>query len=44
MKLLHSKVAITNSILIVGFNFKVEVYFEGLLKPINSDENLVAEH
>ena len=27
----------------MGFNFKLEVYFEGLLKPINSDKNLVAE-
>ena len=29
--------------LIMGFNFKVEVYFEGLLKSIDSDKNLVAE-
>ena len=33
----------TNLILIMGFNFEVEVYFEGLLKPINSNKNLVAE-
>ena len=30
-------------ILIMGFNFEVDAYFEGLLKPINSDKNLVAE-
>ena len=36
-------IANTNSILIMGFSFKLEVYFEGLLKPINSDKNLVAE-
>ena len=35
----------TNSILIMGFNFEVEVYFEGgLLNPINRDKNLVTEH
>ena len=32
-----------NSILITGFSFKLDVYFEGLLVPINSDKNLVVE-
>ena len=36
-------IATTNSIVIMGFNVEREVYFEGLLKPINSDKNLVAE-
>ena len=35
--------ATTSSILIMGFNFQVEVYFEGLLKPNYSDKNLAAE-
>ena len=29
--------------MIMSFNYKVEIYFEGLLKLINSDKNLVAE-
>ena len=33
----------TYSISIMGFNFKVLDYLEGLLKPINSHKNLAAE-
>ena len=36
-------IATTNSILIMGFNSENQAYFEGLLKPIDSDKNLVAE-
>ena len=36
-------IATTNSILIMGFSFKLEIYFEGLLKPINGNKNLVVE-
>ena len=32
-------IATTNSILIVGFNFEVLGYLEGLLKPLSSQEN-----
>ena len=35
-------VATTNSILTMGFDLENQVYFEGLLKPITSDKNLVA--
>ena len=27
----------------IGFDFKLEVYLEGLLKPFNSDKDLIAE-
>ena len=29
--------------MIMGFYLENQAYFEGLLKPINSDKNLVAE-
>ena len=35
-------VATTNSILTMAFDLENQVYFEGLLKPITSDKNLVA--
>ena len=44
MKLLRSLyIATTNSILIIGYNLKVEVYLEGLVKPNKSDKKLAEE-
>ena len=36
-------IATTNPILIMDFNFKVEVYSKGSLKSINSHKNLAAK-